>query len=177
MSSIGRGYIHVYTGDGKGKTTAAFGLAFRAVGSGLKVLVIQFLKGTENTGERCAAEQLAGNLQVRSLGRGGLLQPGDIRDEDRVLVEKALEETANEMKSGSWDVMILDEINTACRLGLVSVEKVLQLMELKPYGMELVLTGRGAAEPVVERADLVTEMREVKHYFKQGVHARTGIEK
>ncbi len=177
MSTIGKGYIHVYTGDGKGKTTAAFGLAFRAVGSGLKVLVIQFLKGTEITGERRAAEQLAGNLQVRSLGRSGLLQPGDIRDEDRVLVGKALEETEREMKKGGWDVMILDEINTACTLGLVPVEKLLQLMELKPDGMELVLTGRGAAEPVVERADLVTEMREVKHYFKQGVQAREGIER
>jgi cob(I)alamin adenosyltransferase len=134
MSDLGPGYIHVYTGDGKGKTTASFGLALRAVGNGLKVLVIQFMKGPEMTGER----RMTGNR---------------------------------------WDMLILDEINNACALGLIPVEGVLQLMDSKPDGLELVLTGRGAAQEVVEKADLVTEMKEVKHYYAKGVKARQGIEK
>ncbi len=176
MSSIGRGYTHVYTGDGKGKTTASFGLALRAVGNGLKVLVIQFMKGPEMTGERRAAQSLAPGLEVRPMGRDGLLHPGDIMEKDRSLATEALEEAAREMTGNRWDMLILDEINNACALGLIPVEGVLQLMDSKPDGVELVFTGRGAPEEVVEKADLVTEMREVKHYFRQGVAARKGIE-
>jgi len=177
MTSIGPGYIHVYTGDGKGKTTASFGLALRAVGSGLKVLVIQFIKGPKMTGERRAARHLAPGMEVRPMGRDGLLHPGDIMDEDRTLATQALEEAIGEMAGHGWDMLILDEINTACALGLLPVERILQLMDQKPDGIELVLTGRGAPEEVVERADLVTEMREIKHYFRQGVPAREGVEK
>ncbi|MDF1525384.1 MAG: cob(I)yrinic acid a,c-diamide adenosyltransferase [bacterium] len=177
MSSIGLGYIHVYTGDGKGKTTASLGLALRAVGNGLKVLVIQFLKGSEMTGERQAALNLSPGLEIRPLGRNGLLHPGLIMERDRVQAEAALDEAIGEMTSGRWNVLILDELNTACSLGVVPEERVLQLMDQKPDGMELVLTGRGAPEKVIEKADLVTEMREIKHYFKQGVPAREGIEK
>jgi len=176
MSSIGRGYIHVYTGDGKGKTTASFGLALRAVGNELKVLVIQFMKGPEMTGERRAARHLFG-MEVRPMGRDGLLHPGDIMERDRTLATEALETAVSEMTEGRWDMLILDELNTACALGLVPVERVLQVMDLKPDGLELILTGRGAPEEIVEKADLVTEMREVKHYYQQGVQAREGVEK
>ena len=177
MSSIGRGYIHVYTGDGKGKTTASLGLALRAVGNGLKVLVIQFMKGPLMTGERRAARQLAPDMEIRPMGRDGLLHPGDIVEEDRALATVALDEAIGEMTSGRWNVLILDEINTTCALGLLPVEPVLQLMDQKPDGIELVFTGRGAPEEVVQRADLVTEMRAIKHYFEAGVPARDGIEK
>ena len=176
MSDLGPGYTHVYTGHGKGKTTASFGLALRAVGNELTVLVIQFMKGPEMTGERRAARHLPG-MEVRPMGRDGLLHPGDIMERDRTLATEALESVVSEMTEGRWDMLILDELNTACALGLVPVERVLQLMDLKPDGMELVLTGRGAPEKVVEKADLVTEMREIKHYYQQGVQAREGIEK
>ena len=176
MSQLGAGYTHVYTGDGKGKTTASFGLALRAVGNELKVLVIQFMKGPEMTGERRAARHLPG-MEVRPMGRDGLLHPGDIMERDRTLATEALESAVSEMTEGRWDMLILDELNTACTLGLVPVERVLQLMDLKPDGLELILTGRGAAKAVVEKADLVTEMREIKHYYQQGVQAREGIEK
>jgi cob(I)alamin adenosyltransferase len=176
MSSIGRGYIHVYTGDGKGKTTASLGLALRAVGSGLKVLVLQFLKGPGMTGERRAADILGPAFTVKSMGRDGLLQPGDVEEADHSLAAEALEEAAREMKSGQWDLLVLDEINTACALGLVSVDRLVALLNEKPEGMEVVLTGRGAPEQILEKADLVTEMKEIKHYFGQGVPARKGIE-
>ena len=177
MTPLGRGYIHVYTGEGKGKTTASLGLALRAVGNGLKVLVIQFLKGTEMTGERLAVPKLAPNMEIRPMGRNGLLHPGLVMERDRVLAGEALEEAVREMKGGRWNLLILDELNTACALGLVPVERVLQMMENKPDGLELVITGRGAPESVIRQADLVTEMKEVKHYFKQGVPAREGIER
>ena len=177
MSDLGPGYIHVYTGDGKGKTTASFGLALRAVGNGLKVLVIQFMKGPEMTGERHAALQLAPDMEVRPMGRDGLLHPGDVMDEDRILAEKALEAAGSEMTDHWWDMLVLDEINTACALGLLTVDGVLRLMDLKPDGLELIFTGRGAPEEVIEKADLVTEMREIKHYYAKGVKARKGIEK
>ena len=177
MSDLGPGYTHVYTGDGKGKTTASFGLALRAVGNGLKVLVIQFMKGPEMTGERRAAQYLGPGMEVRPMGRDGLLHPGDIMEKDRTLAAEALEEAISEMTGDQWDLLVLDELNTACALGLVPVESVLQLMDLKPYGLELVLTGRGAGEAVIEKADLVTEMKEIKHYYREGVPAREGIEK
>ena len=177
MSNLGLGYIHVYTGDGKGKTTASLGLALRAMGRGLRVLVIQFIKGPEMTGERRAALHLAPDLEIRPMGRDGLLHPGDITEEDRTMAAEALEEAIREMAGHGWDMLILDEVNTACALGLLPVERLLRLMDQKPDGIELVLTGRGAPEELVERADLVTEMREIKHYFKQGVPAREGIER
>ena len=177
MSDLGPGYVHVYTGDGKGKTTASLGLAVRAAGNGLRVLVLQFLKGHEMTGERVAARSLEPGLQIRPMGRDGLLRPGDVIGEDAELATAALAQTRDEISSGSWDLIVLDEINSACALGLVPVEAVLELMDTKPEGLELVMTGRGAPAEVIEKADLVTEMREVKHYFQQGVNARRGIEK
>lgn len=174
---IGKGYIHVYTGTGKGKTTAAFGLAMRAAGNGLKVLIFQFLKGPEASGEVSAALRLAPQIEIRSRGRGGVLSPSEISAEDRNSTANALEEADREVSSAVWDVIVLDEINTVCALGLVPEDRILRMMEEKPDGLELVLTGRGASDEVMAKADLVTEMLEIKHYFKQGIAARKGIEK
>ena len=175
--SLGPGYTHVYTGDGKGKTTAALGLAFRAAGNGLKVLVIQFLKGPEWTGERKAAEKFAPNLRIRPRGRGGVLAPSEISPEDKALASEALGEAGREIISRDWDVVILDEINTACAFRLVDFQGVLGVMDARPEGVELVLTGRGAPKEVIEKADLVTEMKEIKHYYNKGVIGRIGIER
>ncbi len=177
MSGIGRGYIHVYTGSGKGKTTAALGLALRAVGNDLKVLVIQFLKGQEWTGERRAAESLVPTIQIRPRGRAGVLAPSDLSPEDKETASEALREAGREIISRDWDVVILDEINLACAFDLVEVSDVLEVLDARPEGVELVLTGREAPGEVLEKADLVTEMKEIKHYFRQGVAAREGIEK
>ncbi|MDF1535745.1 MAG: cob(I)yrinic acid a,c-diamide adenosyltransferase [bacterium] len=177
MSDIGRGYTHVYTGDGKGKTTASLGLAVRAAGNGLGVLIIQFLKGSEMTGERKAVLHLKPVIEIRPRGRDGLLRPDDITGEDRTMAMEALVESCREITSRKWDVIVLDEINTACALELIPVPRVTELMDGKPDGLELVLTGRGAPAEIIEKADLVTEMREIKHYFRQGVSARKGIEK
>jgi cob(I)alamin adenosyltransferase len=177
MSDLGPGYTHVYTGNGKGKTTASLGLALRAVGNGLKVLIIQFLKGPETSGEAIAVKRLAPDLEIRSRGREGVLAPSEITDADRTSAMEAVRETSREMTTRRWDVVILDEVNTACALDLVPLDSVLELIEAKPEGMELVLTGRGAPVEMIEKADLVTEMRDIKHYYKEGVAARRGIEK
>jgi cob(I)alamin adenosyltransferase len=175
-SEIGAGYVHIYTGEGKGKTTAALGLALRAVGNGLRVLVLQFLKGGES-GEREAAVALAPLLQIRSRGGEGFVIPGKASAEDKRLAEAALAEAREEMLSSSWDLLVLDEVNTAVHFGLLPVRDVERLLAEKPAGLELVLTGRNAPAGLVSRADLVTEMREVRHYFRKGVAARKGIEK
>lgn len=173
--SLERGCIQVYTGNGKGKTTAALGLALRAVGRGLKVCVFQFIKGGGPYGEHLIAEKLAPLFTIIQSGRPGWVNTKDI-SEDRRVAQEALERARGILSSGEYDLVVLDEINGAVGFGLVDVEQVLELMSLKPEKTELVLTGRNAHERVVEAADLVTEMREVKHYYKAGVPARTGIE-
>lgn len=173
--SLERGCIQVYTGNGKGKTTAALGLALRAVGRGLKVCVFQFIKGGGPYGEHLIAEKLAPLFTIIQSGRPGWVNTKDI-SEDRRVAQEALERARGILTSGEYDLVVLDEINGAVGFGLVDVEQVLELMSLKPEKTELVLTGRNAHEKVIEAADLVTEMREVKHYYKAGVPARTGIE-
>ena len=177
MNQLGPGYTHVYTGSGKGKTTAALGLALRAVGRGLRVIVIQFLKGPEGSGEFKAADKLAPELRIQPIGRAGVLSPSDLTPADGDLAARALERAMEVTTDSKWDVVILDEILTACSLGLVKVGDILGIMGARPEGVELVLTGRGAPGEVVERADLVTEMKEVKHYFRKGVAGRSGIER
>ncbi|UCG39768.1 MAG: cob(I)yrinic acid a,c-diamide adenosyltransferase [bacterium] len=178
MRGIGRGYIHVYTGTGKGKTTASLGLALRAVGRGLRVLVVQFLKAEkEYTGERSAAESLGPALEIRARGTGGFVFPGEVPPEASEAARSALGEVRSEMEAGRWDIIVLDEINVASSLGMIPTGDLLALLDAKPDGVELVLTGRNAPREVLERADLVTEMREVKHYYGKGVAAREGIEK
>jgi cob(I)alamin adenosyltransferase len=167
----------VYTGNGKGKTTASLGLALRGVGRELMVCMIQFMKGGGPYGEQIAAERLAPYLTIVQTGRPGWVSKDDPHQTDKVLAGEALELARAALTGGEYDLVILDEINGAVSMGLVPVEALLELMRAKPPQVELVLTGRNADERVIEAADLVTEMREIKHYYKAGVQARIGIEK
>ena len=171
------GYIQVYTGSCKGKTTAALGLALRAVGRELMVCMIQFMKGGGPYGEHLAAEKLAPYLTIIQTGREGWVNRDNPDAEDILLARQALETARDALTGGRYDLVILDEINGAVSFGLLSVNQVLELMGMKPANVELVLTGRNAHEKIIEAADLVTEMREIKHYYKAGVPARIGIEK
>ena len=174
------GYVHVYTGDGKGKTTAALGLALRAAGAGWQVFFAQFAKGMA-TSELAALERFSDRITVRQYGRDGFIEPqpneDDLNGADLDGAELGLAECAEAVLSGDYPLVILDEANVATMMRLFPVEELLSLIDCKPEGVELVITGRGAHPRVVDRADLVTEMREVKHYFSEGVMARTGIEK
>lgn len=171
------GYIQVYTGDCKGKTTAALGLALRAAGREMMVCMVQFMKGGGPYGEHLAAERLAPYLTIIRTGREGWVDKNNPHPEDVRLAREALVTAREALTGGRYDIVILDEINGAVSFGLISVDDVLELMRLKPPCVELVLTGRNAHEKVIEAADLVTEMREIKHYYKAGVPARIGIEK
>lgn len=172
-----QGLIQVYTGNGKGKTTASLGLALRAVGRELKVCMIQFMKGGGPYGEQMAADRLAPYLTITQTGRPGWVNKDNPHELDKSLAAEALELAAKAVNGGEYDMVILDEINGAVSMGLVPVEALLDLMRNKPQHVELVLTGRNAHESVIEAADLVTEMREIKHYYKAGVKSRVGIEK
>ncbi len=172
-----RGCVQVYTGNCKGKTTAALGLAFRAVGRGLKVVMIQFMKGGGPYGEHLAAARLAPDLTIIPTGREGWVNKDNPAQEDITLAQNALSIAREKLLSGEYDLVILDEINGAIGFGLIPVQEVLELIALRPLTVELVLTGRNADPGIIEAADLVTEMVEIKHYFKAGVPARIGIEK
>ncbi len=171
-----KGLIQVYTGDGKGKTTAALGLAMRAVGRGLKVIMIQFLKGNGPTGELNTASRLAPDLVVKPMGRDGFVDPVNPSEQDLSLARAALEEARRVLDKKLCDLLILDEINVAVSLGLIDEQAVLDLMAGKPHDVELVLTGRSAPDSFVEKADLVTTMECTKHYYDRGQAARIGIE-
>ena len=173
--SLDQGCVQVYTGNGKGKTTAALGLALRAVGRGLNVCILQFIKGGGRYGEHLAAEKLAPLLTIIQTGRPGWVNTKDIT-EDRHVAQEALLQAQELLTSGLYDLFICDEINGAVGFGLIDVEQVLELIKSKPEKTELVLTGRNAHQLVIDAADLVTEMMEIKHYYKAGVPARTGIE-
>lgn len=170
-----RGCVQVYTGNGKGKTTAALGLALRAVGRGLRVCFFQFIKGGGPYGEHLIAEKLAPLLTIVNTGRPGWVNVKDI-SEDRRVAQQAFEQAKEILLSGDYDLIVLDEINGAVGFGLIDVEQVLELIHIRPEKVELVLTGRNVSDKVIEAADLVTEMCEIKHYYKAGVPARTGIE-
>ncbi len=169
-----RGLVQVYTGDGKGKSTAALGLALRAAGYGLPTLIVQFLKGVPY-GELAALPALP-SISVRQFGTADWVHPDRIRDEDRRRAQDALDHAGTALAGGRYKLVILDEINVALDWGLVRVEAVLELIRRKPEGVELVLTGRHAPDEIVEIADLVTEMHEIKHPYQKGVLARCGIE-
>jgi cob(I)alamin adenosyltransferase len=175
MPKLEKGLIQVYTGSGKGKTSAAFGLALRAIGRGLKVFIIQFIKGGFDYGELYVVDKLP-NLELKAFGRGKFITEKPAGKEDIRLAEEALALAEKVVKSGEYDVVILDEINVALNLKLISLEKVLKLLKNKPTHVELVLTGRYAPSEIIEAADLVTEMKEVKHPFNKGFQARKGIE-
>jgi cob(I)alamin adenosyltransferase len=169
-----KGLVQVYTGNGKGKTSASFGLALRAVGRGLKVYVIQFIKGGFDYGELHVVDKLPG-LTLEAFGRGKFVseKKPDVVDID--LARQALAK-AQEIMKGDVDVLILDEINVAVNLRLIGIKEVLELIRKKPEHMELVLTGRKAPAEIVQAADLVTEMIEIKHPYNSGFKARKGIE-
>ncbi|MGE5326231.1 MAG: cob(I)yrinic acid a,c-diamide adenosyltransferase [Deltaproteobacteria bacterium] len=173
-----KGLIIVHTGPGKGKTTAALGTAFRAVGQGLKVLMVQFIKGSWHYGELDAAKLLGGErFQILPMGRGFVKvgaekpDPGDIR-----LVEEAWEFAHGKIQSREFDLVILDEINYAVSYKMLDAEKVVEALKRKPPMVHVILTGRNAHPAIVEVADLVTEMREIKHPYQKGVVAQRGIE-
>jgi len=170
-----KGLTQVYTGNGKGKTSAAFGLALRAVGRGLKVYVIQFIKGGFDYGELYVVKRLP-NFRMEAFGRGKFVTEVPPTKEDVKLAKKALELAREVVSGGEYDVVILDEINVALHLKLVGVDEVADLIRNKPRHVELVLTGRNAPPEIVELADLVTEMREVKHPYTKGEQPRRGIE-
>jgi len=172
-----QGQTQVYTGNGKGKTTAALGLAFRACGRGLRVLMIQFMKGGGPYGEHAAAGKLAPLLTIIPTGRPGWVRRPNPDPEDVRLAQEAFALARAALSGGDYDLVILDEINGAVSFGLVSVEEVLDLIRTRPPTVELVLTGRDAHEEIIAAADLVTEMKEVKHYYRAGVPSREGIEK
>ncbi|RKX71242.1 cob(I)yrinic acid a,c-diamide adenosyltransferase [candidate division WOR-3 bacterium] len=166
--------VQVYTGDGKGKTTAALGLALRAVGHGLKVLMIQFMKGSKEYGEIKAAEGIKG-LRIEQFGRPEFVNPAHPDPEDIRLARAGLARAREAIQSQEFDLIILDEINVAIDFGLIAEKDVLELIENRG-DTELVLTGRYAPPAILDVADLVTEMKEIKHYFRKGVSSRTGFD-
>lgn len=170
-----KGYIQVYTGDGKGKTTAALGLALRAAGHGLRTYIGQFLKG-QMYGE---LEALRGHplITVEQYGTPNhWVRRDQVPPEQVARARQGLERAREAMLSGQYDIVVLDEVNVAIWFGLLTVEEVLAFLDQRPAGVEIVLTGRRAPQELIDRADLVTEMREVKHYYQAGVPARAGIE-
>jgi cob(I)alamin adenosyltransferase len=173
-----KGYVQVYTGDGKGKTTAALGLGMRAVGRGLKVLLVQFLKGTPS-GELESIKRLAPNFKCLRFGQTKKFVFQMNEQEKRDLAHKIqveLDSLEEYLLGSQWDVLILDEILGSIHTGLVPLERVLKIIDTKPDRMELVLTGRDLPQEIAQRADLITEMKAVKHYMDAGVMARIGIE-
>ncbi|MBW1711620.1 MAG: cob(I)yrinic acid a,c-diamide adenosyltransferase [Deltaproteobacteria bacterium] len=171
-----KGLIQVYTGEGKGKTTAALGLALRAVGRGLRVRMFQFMKAPRSSGEHFSAARLAPDLEISPVGRKGFIFNKEPDPQDIRLAAEGLARARQASDSGQVDLLILDEVDVALSLGLLSLEPLLELLDTRPPAVEVVLTGRGAPPEVLERADLVTEMRLVKHPYKEGVKAREGIE-
>ena len=174
-----KGYVQVYTGDGKGKTTAALGLGLRAAGGGFKVIMFQFLKGAPS-GELDSAPMLGGKFEIIRLAEtkkffGAMNESEKAELKERLYQE--MDQVRQVLREGSCDILILDEIMAVLHASLLTVPEVCGLIEARPPGMELVLTGRNAPQEIIDRADLVTEMRPVKHYMDKGVPARRGIEK
>ncbi|HEU5233180.1 MAG TPA: cob(I)yrinic acid a,c-diamide adenosyltransferase [Terriglobales bacterium] len=177
MADVRRGLIIVNTGPGKGKTTAAMGTALRAVGNGMKVLMLQFLKGSWHYGELDAVKAFGENFIMKQLGRGFVKVGGAETDpEDVRMVEEAWQESHEAILSGKWDLVILDEINYAISYGMLDPEKVVDALKQKPEMVHVILTGRNAHAKIVEVADTVTEMRQVKHAYEAGILAQRGIE-
>ena len=170
-----KGCVQVYTGDGKGKTTAAIGLAIRALGAGWRVFIAQFLKSGEYS-EHKALAQFSDHLTIKTYGRNVFIK-GEPEEEDRRLAQEAYQEIAEIVAAGQYRLVILDEANVAVHYGLITVAQILDLIDRRAEGVELLITGRYAHSQLIERADLVTEMSAVKHYFDRGIKARVGVEK
>jgi cob(I)alamin adenosyltransferase len=169
------GLVQVYTGDGKGKTTAALGLALRAAGSGMRSYIGQFLKG-RRYGELESVQQLSPYLTLEQYGLDAWVHIDRVTPEQRAAAQEGLAKVRQALHSGEYDIVIADEINVALYFGVLTEEEVIELIDGRPPQVELVLTGRRAPEAIIERADLVTEMKEVRHPYHRGVPAREGIE-
>jgi cob(I)alamin adenosyltransferase len=175
--NIGKGYVQVYTGNCKGKTTAALGLAFRAMGRGLKTYVGQFMKG-QKYAELKSAEMCRPHITIEQYGKDTLIHVKNPPEaEDVQMAREGLTRAKNAMLSGAYDIVVFDEINTAHFFHLITTEEMLEVISAKPDGVEVIFTGRYAPPEVIEAADLVTEMTEIKHYYEKGVPARDGIER
>lgn len=176
MSNLSQGLVQIYTGNGKGKTTAAFGLAIRAVGHGFRVYIIQFMKGRNDYGELAGLKRLSPECQLEHFGGQGWVHKGERLEENVDEAQKALSRAQEIIYSGEWDIVILDEIINAVWFELIPETDLLELIENKPSHVELVFTGRNASQTLIDRADLVTEMVQRKHPFEQGIMSRQGIE-
>jgi cob(I)alamin adenosyltransferase len=174
MSPLPRGFVQVYTGDGKGKTTAALGLVLRALGHGLRPVLVQFRKADPSWGEIVMLRRL--DVEVVQAGLDHWVRKGEATDDDLAAAAAGFERARELVMGGQYDVVVLDELVTALYFELVQLGDVLSLMREKPDEVELVITGRRAPDELVEAADLATEMKPLRHYFDAGVHAREGIE-
>ena len=172
------GIVIVYTGKGKGKTTAALGIALRAAGYEKKICMIQFIKGSWHYGEMDSSKKLEPKFEMVAVGKGfvGIIDDNSPKEEHQKIAQEAIKISNEKIQSGDYDIVILDEINYAVNLELISVDDVLSLIKSKPKRVDLVLTGNYAKEEVIEAADLVTEMREIKHPFQRGIKAKKGID-
>jgi cob(I)alamin adenosyltransferase len=172
------GLIIVYTGKGKGKTTAALGIALRATGYDKKICMIQFIKGSWHYGEMISSKRLEPEFEMVAVGKGfvGIIDDKTPIEEHKEVASEAIKISTTKIQSGNYDIVILDEINYAINLGLIELEEVLNLIKSKPSTLDLVLTGNYAKDEIIELADLVTEMKEIKHPFQQGKKAKKGID-
>ncbi len=171
------GYVQVYTGDGKGKTTAALGLTLRAVAHGMRVYIAQFLKGQDYGELHAIRERLGDLVTVEQFGTPKFVKTGQISEEDYQLAKEGLNKVKKALFEEDYKIVIMEEANVAMYLGLLNKNDVLEVIKKKPKDKELIITGRYAPQEIIDSADLVTEMREVKHYYQKGVMARPGIEK
>lgn len=172
------GLVIVYTGNGKGKTTAALGIALRAVGHNYKICMIQFIKGSWHYGEMTSSKRLEPEFELIAVGGGfvGIIDDKTSIEKHKKIADEALRISREKIRSENYDIVILDEINYAINLGLVKLEDVLDMIKIKPPHLNLVLTGNYAREEIIKAADLVTEMKEIKHPFKVGIKAKKGID-
>ena len=170
-----QGLVQIFTGDGKGKTSAALGAVLRALGHGLKVYIVFFMKGDHPYGERNVLAKLP-NIEMASFGHRGFVDPANVKPEEKEQAKQALATARKAMLSGNYDLVVLDEVNVAVAFKLVELDEVIGLIDDKPPSVELILTGRKADTKLVQRADLVTEMLNIKHPYEEGVVAREGID-
>lgn len=172
------GLVIVYTGKGKGKTTAALGMALRAIGHENKICMIQFIKGSWHYGEMSSSKRLEPEFELTAVGKGfvGILDDKTPKDVHQKIAQEAIQISKEKILSEKYDIVILDEINYAVNLGLVELQQVLDLIKNRPHKVSLVLTGNHAKQQVIDAADLVTEMKEIKHPFQRGMRAKKGID-
>jgi len=172
------GLVIVYTGKGKGKTTAALGMALRAVGYNFKICMIQFIKGSWHYGELDSLKRLEPEFELIVAGKGfvGIIDDTSPKEEHQKNAQKALQISREKIQSKKYNIVILDEVNYAVNLDLIKMEDILDIIKSKPKDLNLVLTGNYAKPEIIEVADLVTEMKEIKHPFKSGIKAKKGID-